>query len=71
MTKWTFKKKAKSVDFFTFKTEDGQPEVLIGEMAKGLHISMAEVASFFKPGDLIVTPTGSCIMLEQMGEGNN
>ena len=71
MTKWTFKKKAKGVDFFTFKTEDGQPEVLVGKTDKGLHISMAEVASFFKPGDVIITPTGSCIMLEQMGEGNN
>ena len=71
MTKWTFKKKPESVDFFTFKTEDGQPEVLVGKNGKTLHLSLAEVASFFKPGDIIETPEGQCMMLEQLGEPNN
>jgi hypothetical protein len=69
MTNWTFKKTPKN-NILIFQKEESQPEIFVGEAA-GLHIALTEVASFFKPEDIVTTPEGKCIVAKTTGELNN
>ena len=70
MTKWNFKKRPVNGNILITQTEEDQPEVLLGEVVD-IHTALTEVANFFKPGDLIVTPSGSCLAKGYEGELNN
>jgi hypothetical protein len=69
MTNWTFKKSPKN-NILIFQKEESQPEIFIGE-AVSLLIALTEVASFFKPEDIVTTPEGKCIVSKTKGELNN
>ena len=70
MTKWTFKKKPKNNNILILKTEPDEPRALLGE-ATHIHAALTEMAPYFTPGDIVVTPEGSCIMKDMEGEVNN
>ena len=78
MTNWTFKKHPKNGKMMVFRTEEGQPKVLVGEIVAQpddklslIHSALTEVAQYFKPGDVIITPDGKCISGGYYGEINN
>jgi hypothetical protein len=68
MTQWNFKNHKGNI--LISQTEEDQPEVILGEM-KDIHTALMEVASFFKPNDIILTPEGNCIASGFVGELNN
>jgi hypothetical protein len=70
VTKWTFAQRPKNSVITISRQVENKPEVFLGA-AETIHIALTEVASFFKPGDIVVTPSGSCIVSELLGELNN
>jgi hypothetical protein len=70
VTKWTFAKRPKNSVITISRQVEGKPEVLLGA-AETIHIALTEVAPFFRPGDVVTTPEGSCIVSELLGELNN
>ena len=79
MTAWRFYTEPKTLHLLIYKTEEGQPEVLVGkrefdkriDQKTNTYLDMVEVAGDFKPGDFIDTPELKTIILEPQGESNN
>jgi hypothetical protein len=69
MTHWNFKHNPNGI--LISKTDEGQPEVILGTTEGCLHGSLIEVAHYFAPGDIVETPEGKYLMQNFVGEGNN
>jgi hypothetical protein len=65
MTQWTFSTRPN--DTVTISKKEGDRSDLLLGAAEHIHIALTEVAPFFKPGDIVITPQGSCIVADLLG----
>jgi hypothetical protein len=68
MTTWTINKKNNNYSI-SRSIQDG-PIDRLGNAGPGLHFSLASIAEFFEPGDIVTTPEGSGIVAKKL-EGLN
>ncbi len=66
MTKWVYDKTDRNTLQVTRYVE-GKPPVVVGETETNLNNALVEIATELEPGDIVITPEGSNLVLSRQG----